>query len=211
MPLSGGSTRPFPWARVRAIRAQLGLSRLIEQLGQADDALTLRAQLQDLLLHVRARSRPAPRASRRGSRRPTRAPRPPPPPRRRPGGRLPGPRSISSAVGASLSVVDVRDAGGEERAPLRLGDDTETLSAFDEDVEAPVVEALEHLDHRRGRPDLGASRRRRQARGRIARARRDIRRSARGSGVRRCGAVPARPEGAPCRAETGRSRPLGTG
>src|ERR687898_1210298 len=57
-------------------------------------------------------------------------------------------------VGGALFVRDVLDDPGLERTAVRELQEPEPVTPLGNDVEAAVVETIEHLGHRRARPDL---------------------------------------------------------
>ena len=62
---------------------------------------------------------------------------------------------LDLVLGRGLAVVvDVHDLGRRERASFRQLEEAKPLAALDDDVQPPVVEALEHLDHAGARADL---------------------------------------------------------
>ena len=117
-------------------------------------------------------------------------------------------RSISSgSVGSCWSSTGSTRPVWNSR-PFGQLDEPEALAPFDDDVEASVLEPLDHLGHDGERARPGGCRRRRRRRARTERPARGTRRSARGSAARRCGAALARSAATRARAGTGRSRPF---
>ena len=124
----------------------------------------------------------------------------------------------SSANAASASASASSDArstrvGERRRRRRRVAAvvvdllDHDRLDAAHEDVGAPVVELLEHLDDARGAARPTAVRSRPRTRSRTARRPRGSALSARDSAARRCGAGCLPAEGGRSRSETAAGRP----
>ena len=109
-------------------------------------------------------------------------------------------------IGRIRFVLHRLDEAGLERPALGQLREAEPLAAFDDDVQAAVVEAVEHLGDQRARADLAQGPRRRRRRARTPVPGRDTRRSAPDSAPRRCAAGSAPSAAGRSRVERGRAR-----
>ena len=202
-------TLPFPDARSRTSRSRASASAALrEQVDEAVEPGPLGAELEQLLLEHRARSRPGRRAET---------------------------RAVSSPRAGSSTSLGLRDRDQlperlERPLGLVLGRLVVLVVLERLDLGCPVRPPLGQLDHaktargpRRGRSSArrrtcarararrcasrpAGARRRPRGSGRTRSRRRGTRRSAPGSGPRRCGAGRARSGAGRARAGTGRSR-----